>query len=296
MLLGIAFALAQAFTWSITSIILRNLSTHLDPFLVNGVRAAIGLLIIIPLIFLTGGQSDYATLTATRVLLLGGSIAVGGVLGDAFFINSLRILGVGRAFPITNTYPLFTVLFSVVLLDERVTWGTIAGMVLVMLGIYMVARPKGRVQETESSLPTAQLIKGVLAALATAMLWGLASVVLAIGLHGMNPIVANSVRVPFVVALCLLAAIQRRQLGELRRLDRRTMGLLALAGILGWGVGSSLFISAVQLAGPSKTAIVSAAAPLFAIPLSTIFMHERPNRYTLAGTILSVAGIALVVV
>ncbi|MBM3188284.1 MAG: EamA/RhaT family transporter, partial [Chloroflexi bacterium] len=35
--------------------------------------------------------------------------------------------------------------------------------------------------------------------------------------------------------------------------------------------------------------------PLFAVPLSAVLLHERPTRYTLAGTVLSVVGIALVI-
>ncbi len=294
MSLGIVFAIIQAFTWSVTSIILRDLSTRLDAFLVNGVRATVGYMVIIPLLFLTGGHNDLHLLTATNVLLLAGSIAIGGVIGDTFYLGSLRMLGVGRAFPITNTYPLFTVLFSALLLQEHITWGMAVGMLLVMLGIYLVARPRGRLQEMDIPLPKPQLIKGVLAALATAMFWGLASVVLAIGLRGINPIVANSVRVPVVAGLCLLAATQRKQLGTLRRVEPRTMRLLALAGILGWGVGGLLFVYAVKLAGPSRTAVISAAAPLFAVPLSAILLHEKPSRHVYAGTFLSVIGIVLV--
>ena len=73
------------------------------------------------------------------------------------------------------------------------------------------------------------------------------------------------------------------------------MILLVIAGVLGWGVGSWLFTSALQMVGASKTTIVGAAAPLFAVPLSMIFLHEKPGRLTLVGTFLTVLGIALVV-
>jgi drug/metabolite transporter, DME family len=296
MYLGIVCAILQALAWAVTGIVLRNLSTHLDPFLVNGIRALVGMVTIIPLVFLTGAQGDYALLTLPRVLLLAGSIALGGVIGDALLLGSLKTLGMGRAFPITNTYPLFTVLFSALLLGEKITLGVLAGLVLVMLGIYLVARPRSQVETLGIPLARRDLIRGVAMGVGTAMFWGLASVLLSIGLRNINAIVANSVRVPVVVLLCLGAAAGRGQLRNVRRLSWRTLGLLALGGILGWSIGGSLFVVAVQLAGPSKVAIISASSPLFAVPLGMLFLHERPTRYTLAGTLLSVLGIALVVV
>ena len=297
MITGIALALIQAMTWSSTTIFLRTLSTQLDPFLVNGLRAAVGMLVIIPLVFITGGLPDYQRLTALHLLFLTGSVVVGGVVGDALYISSLKTLGVSRAFPITNSYPLFTVIFSVLLLGEHITATTLAGMALVLMGVYLVARPRGRVQTTPlDTITPRQLLRGVVLALSTSALWGLASCLVALGLEGINSIVANSVRVPVVVVLSLVMAAQRRQLGAVRCVDRGMIRSLLLAGLLGWGISGSLYVTAVQLAGPSKTAIVSCTAPLFAVPLSMIFLKERPGRYVAIGTILSVLGVVLVIV
>ena len=43
------------------------------------------------------------------------------------------------------------------------------------------------------------------------------------------------------------------------------------------------------------TAIFTNSAPIFAVPLSAIFLGERPTSRTLIGTLLIVAGILLVV-
>jgi len=284
-------------TWSSTTIFLRTLSTRLDPFLVNGLRAAAGMLVIIPLVFITGGLPDYQRLTAPHLLFLTGSVIVGGVVGDALYISSLKTLGVSRAFPITNSYPIFTVIFSALLLGERIEATTLGGMALVLMGVYLVARPRGRVQTAPlDTIAPRQLLQGVALALATSALWGLASCLVALGLQGINSIVANSVRVPVVVLLSLAIAAQRRQMGAMRLVDRAMVRSLLLAGLLGWGISGSLYVTAVQLAGPSKTAIVSCTAPLSAVPLSVIFLKERPGRYVAIGTILSVLGVVLVIV
>ncbi len=297
MITGIVLALIQAMTWSSTTILLRTLSTRLDPFLVNGLRAAVGMLVIIPLVFITGGLPDYQRLTGLSLLFLTASVILGGVVGDALYITSLKTLGVSRAFPITNSYPIFTVVFSVLLLGEQIKATTLAGMALVLVGVYLVARPRGRVQTAPlDAIAPQQLLRGVIVALITSALWGLSSTLVALGLRGVNSIVANSVRVPVVVLLSLAVAARRGQLGAGRRIERGMLRCLLLSGLLGWGISGSLYVTAVQLAGPSKTAIVGCTAPLFAVPLSMIFLHERPSRHVAAGTALSVLGVVLVIV
>jgi drug/metabolite transporter (DMT)-like permease len=281
--------------WACTTILLRFLGNRLDAFLVNGLRAAMSLLLIIPAMLITGHSGDFASLDWKSIVYLTSSVALGGVVGDALYVTSLKVLGVHRAFPITNSYPLFTMLFSAILLGERVTWLMLVGMTLVMLGVYSVARPKKATIQAEEPTPKRQLVRGVLLGLATAAIWGVTTVILSMGLKGINTLVANTIRVPVVVLLSLFAAGRRGHLGEIKAIRWPTLRLLLLAGLFGWGLGGTLYATALQLAGPSRTAIISATAPLFAVPLSMVFLQEKPTRNTLIGTVLSIAGIALVI-
>ena len=49
------------------------------------------------------------------------------------------------------------------------------------------------------------------------------------------------------------------------------------------------------MAGPSKTAIIAATAPIFALPMSVFFLKERLSGSILLGTTLTIAGLVLVV-
>ncbi|MBN1400075.1 MAG: DMT family transporter [Anaerolineae bacterium] len=296
--MGILFAFAQAIAWALSTMVLRNLSAQLDALLVNGIRAAFALLIIAPLIVILGASGDYALMTPLRLAYLIGSVLIGGVAGDFFLLTSLRLLGISRAFPITNSYPLFTVLLSALLLGAPMTWQILVGMALVLVGVYLVARPStpSSGQPDQASLPVSSLIKGVACGLATAVLWGLATIILSLGLRGeINSVVATSVRVLAVALFSTVLAIWRGAASEIGTIRRKTWILLGVAGVLGWGIAGSLYAAAVQFAGPSQAAIIGATAPIFAIPLSWAFYRERPTRASLAGTLLSIAGVILVV-
>jgi drug/metabolite transporter (DMT)-like permease len=169
-------------------------------------------------------------------------------------------------------------------------------MLLVFVGIYLVARSGGSTGAGASGgVSSRDISRGVLMALGTAALYGIEGVLVSLGAQDVSALVANSVRVPVVAVVASLIAWRRGKWAQACRLDRRTVGLLVLAGVLGWGLAGSLWVAAIQYAGPSKAAIIGSIAPLFGVPLSMLFLREKPTRYTLAGTVLTVAGIILVV-
>jgi drug/metabolite transporter (DMT)-like permease len=268
---------------------------RLDAFVVNGLRAVFGLLILIPLTLLTGGAADVPLLTLSRLAYLAGAVFMGGVLGDALYVFSLKALGVGRAFPIANSFPLYTIVLSTLLLDTEITWPMILGGGLVLFGVYLVARPRRTVLRSETPLDSAQLATGVVMAFGAALLWAGTSVAMAVGLRdSINAPLATAARVPVMVLACFAASASRGTLVQVRKVDRHTWLLLALSGFVGWGLAATLYSAAIQRLGPSLTAIIGATSPIFAVPMSLVFLGERPTRHTLLGTVISVVGIALV--
>ena len=67
-----------------------------------------------------------------------------------------------------------------------------------------------------------------------------------------------------------------------------------MAGLLGTGLGSVLFIYAVETLGAAETAFLTTSAPLFALPMGVVFLGEHLTARILLGTLVTVAGIWLV--
>ena len=294
-MLGVGLAIGMALAWAIAGIMLQRVPKHLDPFLVSGARAASGMLTTILAILLFGVLDEYGNLTWTQVLYLWASVLAGGVAGDVLYLGSIRLLGMTRGFPIINTYPLFTVLLSVTLLGERVDWQVIVGAFVVLSGIYLVVRPARQSSNAEQHAPARRdLIKGVLLAFGTAAVYGVEAILIAIGVGEVNGIVASGVRLPVVAIIGLTVAAGKGALVPEPRVDRLGVTMLIVSGAVTWTLAGSLWMASVQQIGPSKAAIIGSTAPLFAVPLSAIFLQEKPTWWTLAGTILTVGGIILV--
>jgi drug/metabolite transporter (DMT)-like permease len=67
--------------------------------------------------------------------------------------------------------------------------------------------------------------------------------------------------------------------------------LLALSGLT--AIGSILFVAGVRHAGVAVATVLSSTSPMFAIPLGLLFLGERVSSGAIVGTLLTVAGIAV---
>ncbi|HEY3098062.1 MAG TPA: EamA family transporter [Methylomirabilota bacterium] len=67
--------------------------------------------------------------------------------------------------------------------------------------------------------------------------------------------------------------------------------LLALAALT--AVSSVMYGASVKYAGVAVATVLSSTAPLFAVPLGVVFLHERLPALALLGAVVSVAGIVV---
>jgi bacterial/archaeal transporter family protein len=287
----VAVGLLCALTWACGSILTRDLARKLDPFTLNAPRMLVGGLAMLAATLATGRQSGYALLTPERLLYLIGSMIIGGGLGDALYVTSMARIGVCRSFPIANAYPALTLIIGVLFLHEAVSVPMVAGLCLVIGGIYLVGRPS---QDPLAATAVRTDSSGVTMAMMAAVCWAGSMALVAPGLQGLDPIMVASVRTPAMALILWGIVAARRTWPQLAALSRREWIVIVVGGLVGWGLGSVLFLLAVSLAGPTRAAILTATSPLFALPLGVAFLRERVNLVILAGTALTVLGVVLV--
>ena len=303
---GIFVAFAHAVSWGVTSIMLRHLSLRLDAFVLNGLRALLGAVVIVAW-FLAAGAPGAATVTPTRILLIFAAIVVGGLVGDTCSVVALRLVGVARTVPVTCSFPIFTMLFAFLLWGDAPPPAAILGALLVVGGGALLSLPERRPGTARKRPVTAvngppdvarrQRTIGLLLAATTAVVWGLEVILTAAAAEGMTTLAVNAVRVPIAALLSLSVALRRPgvfDVAERVLRNRRTRWYLILAGLLGWVVVGTLYVESIKLVGATFTAIIGATAPLYAAPLSAWLLREPPSALTVAGTLLAVAGVVLV--
>ncbi len=295
MLLGILLALGQTISWAGASIVLRRLSAEHDATVLNGLRSLAALCVILPLVWITGQQGGWAALDWRSLLYIVGATLAGGVVGDSLYIAVLDMIGVARTLPITNSFPMFTLLLSALLLDEPITWLMVAGIVLVLLGGYLVTQPSRGKHATMGPPPAKRLGLGVALAVLVALLWAGAAVALSIGLRQVPALIVVNVRLSVVACLSLVLATIRGKIGQVARFRGPELRRLLLSSLLGSVGAATLYILALEQIGPSRVTTVNATLPLFGAAFSYLFLRERLSPLMWAGTVLTVAGLVLVV-
>jgi O-acetylserine/cysteine efflux transporter len=262
----------------------------------SAIRSLTASLILIGLLVATNGLVQLREMTFITGVSMMGSGIMGQAVGDTLYINALGFLGVNRTFPITNSaYPFLTLLLAALLLGESVTWLLPAGGALIVLGITWIVLEQRRA-DVDGAIRV-NLGRGVLFAVAAALAWATATVWLRGQQGNLDAIGAASLRIPAASAAVLvtLALTSGRQPAGYG-MTRRSIAIVAVAGLLGTGLGSILFIYAVEHTGAARTAFLTTSAPVFALPMGVMFLSEKLTPRVLLGTAVTILGIWLVLI
>jgi len=298
MSLGILAGVGSAAIWAAASTLMASVSTRVDPISVSAVRifwGALAILIAAPFAAVAGG---FEAITVGVALAVVGSAILAMGIGDTLYIASLNLLGLTRGFTISlGLFVFLTFVLGVALLGEEITVTTGFGAALVVAGVYIVAL-RGRRAGAPGSAPAASsgsVRRGLVLVGITALIWSLGTVWLGNAVEGQNAVAVTALRLPAVgLVLGFAAAALPRSSVRRRTISRRDHGALLVAGLFGTGIGTLLFIYAVQEAGVGRAAVATAISPLFAVPLGAIFLKERLTLWLAAGVVVAVVGLVLI--
>jgi drug/metabolite transporter (DMT)-like permease len=313
--LGELAALAAAFLWSTTSAMLAGLVIRIPAALLSFVRLTLAVPAFALILLVTGGFENIVDAGWRTAVLMACSGALGYGVGDSLYIYSLGKVGLPRSFPVAQAgFTLLTFLGSVILLDEPVTWVVAAGSVFVLAGVYLVVTSRrlpvpvpeavGALQPgpvrggapVEGSGLSVAALSGWFALAGTSVAWAGATLLLRAESGPLDAYEVGALRVP--AAVLVLGAFVGFGLGRQAFTpfrNRRRLAAVCGASWLGSVVGGSLYIFSVQEAGAARAAVLSATAPLLAMPLAIFVLKDRPTRRVVVGTVVSIVGIALVV-
>ena len=297
---GEVAAMLSALLWAVSSVLTTVGAKRIHVVPLNLIRCVVSTTFFWLMLPFFGGVQALAAIQPSAWLWLVLSVLGLLVIGDTLFFRSMDLAGVSWAMPVASINPLWVVLLASVLVQEPLTWSLLAGALLVILGIVLVNKPaprraaKGKTEEGSPADGRARRL-GLVMALGVSILWAMGQVALKPATEGLHSVVANSVRQPLGMTMLLGLTLFTGRWGAWQRLDRKSWAIIIVASLIGTGFGTLFFIMAIQMAGAGRTAILASTAPILAIPFSMLWLHERPSRWTLFGTVLTVAGIVLVI-
>lgn len=302
--LGPLAAFLSSITWAIGSANYSKMTRIYRPFDVNFTRALVALpFFLLAVVITSGGVPE--TIEAFRAVdslhfsWLTVSILASYALGDVFFFMSTASLGVPGALAIASGFPILTALAGVIFDQQMPTvlqWSglflAISGMVLVILN-----EPKGS-PKLESGTEQARhpwLKKrwvGVTLAVLTATAWGVNSYAVAKGGDGLNPAVANSIRM--LVALVLIAILSflvtRVRTRPLDFASVRKYGWLFIVEAF---CGSYFFVYGLSHSTIMLGSTLASLAPVLSVPIAVGLKLERFSWVRTLAVLTVVLGLSL---
>ncbi len=134
---------------------------------------------------------------------------------------------------------------------------------------------------------------GELAAIGAAITWAIAPILYRNALEGTNPISANIVRCISNGIVLFMLLISLGYASIMTSLPTWVIGLTVVSGVIGLGLGDTLYMAGLKTLGVSRAVPLASTYPLFGLIWAIFFLGEPLSFFAIAGAIAIVAGIWL---
>lgn len=285
-------ALGTALCWSFGSIFFTVASRRLGYNVVNRVRLAAALVLLLLAHLISTGHIVPMDVTGYHWFWFGASGIIGFALGDMLLFKSFVMLGTRLAMLLMSLVPVASTLIAWLFLGEVLEMTDILAVSIVIAGIVWVVTG-----HRTNGLKSNHYAIGILCGIGGAMGQAIGLVLSKQGLaHGYSALSGNIIRV-FVatIILWLITLARGRVPYTIQKLrDLKGSRTLLAGSICGPFLGVWLSLIAVQNTYVGIASTLMALPPVFLIPLSHWIFKERVNFAAIAGTCVAITGVALI--
>jgi drug/metabolite transporter (DMT)-like permease len=292
--IGEAAALFTSVCWSFSAIGFTRSSQLVGSQITNRMRVLLALLALLLINAILYGQPVPLHAGTSRWLWLGISGIIGLSLGDAFLFQAYREIGPRLGLLLLSLAPIFGAGIAWVFFGQALSRLQIAGILVTLGGIFWVVLVRPEQGNGHNHKVTGRgVLFGILAALGQAT--GL--VLSQQGMTGnFSPFAGTLIRMIAAVAtLWILAAFQRQAGDTVGSMRKRpgVLGWIAFGALLGPVIGVSSSLLAVQHAEIGVASTLMALPPVLMLPISYFVFKERFGWQSIAGTLVAMAGVAV---
>lgn len=281
----LAFGLVYLF-WGSTYLGIDIAVQTIPPALMCGVRFSIAGVVMLAVCALTGRKVLYSPRQIVLAAVVGLLLLMGGNLTLSY--AELTVSSGLAALIIAITPLWFLVLDSLLLGDHHISGRGKAGLLLGIVGLFILVWP----QLQAGSLGRRELIAS-LSLIGGSFSWALGSVLSKRWQSGMDVFSATAWQVIAAGAGNFIFAVFD---GDLSRViwTRRSLGAVAYLVVCGSWIGYTAYIWLLKHVPTSKVSTYAYVNPVVAVFLGWLILHERVDRFILAGSAVVVLSVILV--
>lgn len=288
---GETFAILSALSWSIGAFIYGSVNKKISSFVINFLAAFSGLIFQLFVILFFGDFSKIF-LVDLKIFSLIALVAITGyIIGRTLYIESIKLVGVSTALPLTSITPLFTFVLAVIFYNEVITPLLITGTVIIIIGVWLL-----NIQQNKDITERKNFRNGVLFAITAAMLWSISHVTIKYVLMYADIFYVNTIRITVQVTIMSIILIAQNKFLNLFKINVRDLVPISLGGIFSYFFYVVFFLSSLEMIGIARATPLSRIYPLFTFILAILFLKEKFTYVKLIGTIVIVSGVVLITI
>ncbi len=286
-------ALGTALAFAVSSVFHTLAGRRVGSVIVNRARLLLAVTYLLILHLLAGIPLPSGA-GPERIFWLGISGAIGLALGDALLFQAFVIIGARMGMLLLALAPVLATLMGWFFFNEILGMAEFIGILLAIGGVAVVVLERGG-GAASLNIPRRVYVQGVLLGIGAAACQAGGLITARPGMAGDFPALSGTLIRMSVAALIIWGiALFQRQIGQtFRKMDRKTWQYLAIGALVGPTLGVTLSLFAVQNTAVGIASTLMALTPVFLLPIGYYFFKEKIGWSAIAGTLLAVAGVAL---
>lgn len=290
-ILGPLACLTTATLWAISVHLFRSPIETFGARSVNLLKCSFAALLQGFTVLLLGQVSHLLTAPATSLLWIAASGILGLTIGDTALFAAVARLGVQRTLLLQTLAPIFVAIIAGLFMGEQLGSHTAIGGILILAGVTAVVFPSRNSRNHESWHLT-----GVLLAILAALGQAVGLVLAKQGMHDIAILPASFLRLASATLGLLIVGALTGRLQRFRELllDRAVRLRVVPATFLGTYLALFLMMSGIAWSPTSVSAVLLSTAPVFSLFLERVVAGRPITARGLIGTLLALAGIAVV--
>jgi drug/metabolite transporter (DMT)-like permease len=287
--------LALGFMWGTSYVFIRLGVETLGTFTLIAARLGIGLALLATVVFLAKEPLPRNPRTYGHLIVMA---CVNIVIPFALITTAERSVDSNLAAIINGSVPLFVIFFAALFLhDEPLTVNRLGGLVIGYLGVIILVSKSLLGGSTQSSV-TAEL-----ALVGSAIAYGAGAVYARRNVRGLRPMIPALFQVGFACVIVAVIAFATEQPFDGWTASNSASivpgvpnAILAVVwlGLLGSGFAYLANFRLLSRIGATRTSLVAYLLPVVGIISGALMFNEQVDGRLIAGTILILAGVALV--
>lgn len=267
---------------ALTAILAKCGIRKTDSDVATAIRTAVVLVFSWIMVFISGSAGSISQISAKSLIFL----TLSGIATGASWICYFKALSLGdvnKVVPIDKSSTVLTVLLAIICFGETEHLAVkLIGTALLGVGTLLMVEKK----QTENSASG----KGyLLYAVGSAVFAAATSILAKVGISGVESNLATAIRTAVVLVMAWLTVIIKGKLPQLKTLDKKELGFIALSG-LATGGSWLCYYYAIQNGVVSVVVPIDKMSLLLTVIFSYFVFKEKLSKKAALGLALMLAG------